>query len=167
MTVGSVLGGRFADRNAFRTMIACLTGLVIALGALTFAASVAWAAVALLFAVGMFSLALGPAVQTRLLEQAGDAPALVSAGLHSGANLANSLGAWLGGLVIAGGLGLRAPNVVGAALVGGGLALLLTGAAFERKGRAERPATVTGDPASTQNTGNRSAAPATGDLSRP
>ena len=54
------------------------------------------------------------------METAGDAQMLGAALNHSALNLANALGAWLGGLVIAAGLGYRAPSVVGAGLAVGG-----------------------------------------------
>ncbi|MBE9376470.1 MFS transporter [Saccharopolyspora sp. HNM0983] len=134
MTVGSLLGGHFADRNPLLTILTCMSGVTVALVALAMFVPVPWLAIPLLFAVGMFSLALGPAVQTRLLDQAGDAPSLVSAGLQSGSNLANSIGAWLGGLVIAAGFGFAAPNLVGAALAAAGVLLVLASAAVERRG---------------------------------
>ena len=55
------------------------------------------------------------------METAGDAQMLGAALNHSALNLANALGAWLGGLVIAAGLGYRAPSVVGAGLAVAGL----------------------------------------------
>ena len=47
-------------------------------------------------------------------------------------NIGNSLGAFLGGLVIAAGWGFVAPAWVGVALALGGLALALTSLAIER-----------------------------------
>jgi DHA1 family inner membrane transport protein len=55
---------------------------------------------------------------------------------HSALNLANALGAWLGGLVIAGGLGYRAPSVVGAGLAVAGLVPLAVSGALRRRHRA-------------------------------
>jgi DHA1 family inner membrane transport protein len=55
-------------------------------------------------------------------------------------NLGNALSAWLGGLVIAAGLGYTAPNWVGAALAAGALVLALLSAALER--RSGGPSTV-------------------------
>ncbi|MFT4086983.1 MAG: hypothetical protein QM658_07465, partial [Gordonia sp. (in: high G+C Gram-positive bacteria)] len=42
---------------------------------------------------------------------------------HSALNVANAIGAWLGGLVIAAGYSYRAPSFVGAALALGGVAV--------------------------------------------
>jgi DHA1 family inner membrane transport protein len=55
-------------------------------------------------------------------------------------NLGNALSAWLGGLVIAAGLGYTAPNWVGAALAAGALVLAVVAAALER--RADAAGTV-------------------------
>ena len=60
-------------------------------------------------------------LQMRLMETAGDAQMLGAALNHSALNVANALGAWLGGLVIAAGLGYRAPSAVGAGLAVAGL----------------------------------------------
>ena len=75
----------------------------------------------------------------RLMETAGDAQMLGAALNHSALNLANALGAWLGGLVIAAGLGYRAPSVVGAGLAVAGLVPLAVSAraAPPRRRRAD------------------------------
>ena len=73
------------------------------------------------FAVGALSLALVPVVQTVVLDAAREAPVLASASMQSGFNIANALGAALGGLVLAAGLGYAAPPAVGAGAGGGRL----------------------------------------------
>ena len=55
-------------------------------------------------------------LQLRLMAVSGEAQTLGAAMNHASLNLANALGAWLGGLVIAAGYGYRAPALVGAAL---------------------------------------------------
>ena len=49
-------------------------------------------------------------LQLRLMDVAGDAQTLGAAMNHASLNVANALGAWLGGLVIAAGWGLRRPH---------------------------------------------------------
>jgi DHA1 family inner membrane transport protein len=78
----------------------------------------------------------------RLMETAGDAQMLGAALNHSALNLANALGAWLGGLVIAAGLGYRAPSVVGAGLAAAGLVPLAVSAALRSRGRRAPARTV-------------------------
>lgn len=69
-------------------------------------------------------------------------------------NLGNALSAWLGGVVIAAGLGYTAPNWVGAVLAAAALLLALLSGAIERRtpgsgtsrpvaGYTPRPAPVT------------------------
>ncbi|WP_127783531.1 MFS transporter [Rhodococcus sp. X156] len=136
MTIGSYLGGKLADWAPERTLVAGLVGLMVVLVLLSLGASVPWLAVTLLFFVGLFSMGMGPAIQTRIIGQAEDAPTMVSSAIQSGFNVANSLGAWLGGLVIAAGAGFRAPNLVGAGLVAVGLALLILSLVLNRRERS-------------------------------
>ena len=72
--------------------------------------------------------------------EAGDAQMLGAALNHSALNVANALGAWLGGVVIAAGLGYAAPGAVGAVLAALGLAVLGWSAALRRRSlRAQAP----------------------------
>ena len=73
-------------------------------------------------------------LQLRLMAVAGDAQTLGAAMNHSSLNVANALGAWIGGLVIAAGWGYRAPSVVGAGLAVLGLGVLLLSARAHRRG---------------------------------
>lgn len=125
MTAGSVLGGRLADRAPLKTLCGCLVMLAVVLATFPLTIGTPLLAVASLFGAGMFSLALGPAIQTRIMDIVGDAPTMASAAIQSASNVANSLGAWLGGLVIAAGFGLVAPALVGAVLALAGLAVLV------------------------------------------
>ena len=82
-------------------------------------------------------MALG--LQMRLMQVAGEAQTIGAAMNHSSLNLANALGAWLGGAVIAAGYGYRAPSLVGAGLSALGLVVLLASATLHRRtGRLSR-----------------------------
>ena len=81
----------------------------------------------------------------RLMETAGEAQMLGAALNHSALNLANALGAWLGGLVIAAGLGYRAPSVVGAGLAAAGLVPLAAAVLRRRTGGPSASAPVAVD----------------------
>jgi MFS transporter, DHA1 family, inner membrane transport protein len=133
MVVGTALGGRLADRALFPSLL----GAVVALGLfLVVVAAVAGSAGVLLGAVFLTASAssvLAVCLQLRLMEVAGDAQMLGAALNHSALNLANALGAWLGGLVIAAGLGYRAPSLVGAGLAVLGLGFLLASAVLRRR----------------------------------
>jgi MFS transporter, DHA1 family, inner membrane transport protein len=133
---GTALGGRLADWAVFRSVVGTLiaTGAVLVLVALT----AAWppALFAGVFLVSLTGSSLAICLQMRLMETAGDAQMLGAALNHSALNLANALGAWLGGLVIAAGLGYRAPSAVGAGLAVAGLLPLLVSALLRRRDRA-------------------------------
>ena len=90
--------------------------------------------------IGALGFATVPPLQKRVLDQAHGAPTLASAVNIGAFNLGNALSAWLGGIVIAGGLGYTAPNWVGAALAAGALVLAVLSAALER--RTDAPGTV-------------------------
>lgn len=133
MTVGNLLGGRLADRALMPSVYAFLTGLAVMLALFVFTSHNALAAAVTIFLIGVAGFAAGPMMQTRILDKAEDAPTLASAAIQSAFNTANSLGAYLGGLVIAAGLGLTAPNWVGALLAALGLALAATSGVLERR----------------------------------
>lgn len=122
--VGTWLGGRLGDWSVLRTL--ALMGLLSAVSLLTFWQTSRWVVPALvtLAFIAVSGSAWVIALQLRLMGVAGTARTLGAAMNHSSLNIANALGAWLGGLVIAAGLGLRAPSLVGAALSLGGLGLL-------------------------------------------
>jgi DHA1 family inner membrane transport protein len=69
------------------------------------------------------TVGLGPALQIRLMDVAADAQTLAAAMNHSAFNLANALGAWLGGVVITAGYGWTFTAWVGAILAVAGLAV--------------------------------------------
>ncbi|ANC29790.1 MFS transporter [Isoptericola dokdonensis] len=125
MTVGTLLGGRFADRSVLGTVIGgfVTTGIALVLFALT--ASTVVGAVAGLFLLGVTSQVLGLAMQTRLMDLSPRAESLGAALCHSALNLGNASGAFFGGLVIAAGWGYVAPAWVGLVLTVVGLAIVL------------------------------------------
>ena len=135
---GTTLGGRLADWALFRSIVGTLvaTGVLLAAVALT----AAWppALFAGVFLVSLAGSALALLLQMRLMETAGEAQMLGAALNHSALNLANALGAWLGGLVIAGGLGLRSPSAVGAGLAVLGLIPLAVSGYLRRRERARQ-----------------------------
>lgn len=121
MTTGTVIGGRLADRAPMRTLCTFLGLLAVALtGFLVTSQSMVLAAINV-FLVGLTGFAAIPSIQARILDKAKEAPALGSASIQSTFNIANSLGAYLGGAVIGAGFGLTAPSWVGALLALAGL----------------------------------------------
>jgi len=139
--VGTALGGRLADLALFRSLIGTLIGLGLLLAFVAWASPVPAALFAGVFLVSIAASALAICLQMRLMETAGEAQMLGAALNHSALNLANALGAWFGGLVIAAGYGYRAPAVVGAGLAAAGLVPLAASALVRtRTRRAAGPA---------------------------
>ncbi|MFE4306419.1 MFS transporter [Streptomyces sp. NPDC056891] len=151
MFLGNLLGGRFADRALMPLLYAALGGLVIVLALFTVVAHDKVLAAIAIFLVGALGFATVPPLQKRVLDQAHGAPTLASAVNIGAFNLGNALAAWLGGLVIAAGLGYTAPNWVGAVLAGAALVLALWSAALERRAPASTDASdaATADAADT------------------
>jgi DHA1 family inner membrane transport protein len=138
--IGTALGGRLADLALFRSLVAALISLGVLLALVALTASSPGALVVGVFLVSVGASVLAVCLQMRLMETAGEAQMLGAALNHSALNLANALGAWLGGLVIAAGLGYRAPSVVGAGLAVAGLIPLAFSAVLRRReGRAAAP----------------------------
>jgi DHA1 family inner membrane transport protein len=133
MIVGTTLGGRLADRALFRSLLGAVVAMgVFLLGVVAVAGRPATLLVAV-FLVASASSVLAVCLQLRLMEVAGDAQMLGAALNHSALNLANALGAWLGGVVIAAGYGYRAPSAVGAGLAALGLGFLAASALLRRR----------------------------------
>jgi DHA1 family inner membrane transport protein len=132
MVAGSLVGGWLADRALMASILIGLVWSGVVLGLFVLAAHNPWTAVADLFLMGGV-VAIVPALQTRLMDTAGDAQTLAAALNHSAFNLANALGAWLGGLSIAAGFGWTSTGWIGAALALAALPILGLSALLEAR----------------------------------
>ena len=132
MVLGNIAGAWLADRSLMGTIGWVLVMDVIVLGIFALTASSPVVLSICVFLIGC-SVAIGPALQTRLMDVAGDAQTLAAALNHSAFNIANALGAWLGGLAIAWGYGLAATGWVGAALAACGLVIFALSMASDRR----------------------------------
>ncbi|PLR31301.1 MFS transporter [Chimaeribacter californicus] len=119
LTVGNVLGGRLADWKLSVSLT--LTFLLIALFSVLFSVTSHHLVTAevTLFLWSAAAFAAVPALQINVVAYGKNAPNLVSTLNIAAFNVGNALGAWVGGAVIAGGLGLTMVPVAA-----GGLALL-------------------------------------------
>lgn len=122
MIVGNVIGGWLADQALMPAIGVLLVWNVLVLILFTFVAGSPWAAMIGVMLIGS-GVAIGPPLQIRLMDAAPHAQTLAASLNHSAFNMANALGAWLGGLAIAGGYGWTSTAWVGAALALGGLAI--------------------------------------------
>ncbi|HUG58787.1 MAG TPA: MFS transporter [Candidimonas sp.] len=122
MIVGNVIGGWLADQALMPAIGVLLVWNVLVLILFPFVAGSPWAAMIGVMLIGS-GVAIGPPLQIRLMDAAPHAQTLAASLNHSAFNMANALGAWLGGLAIAGGYGWTSTAWVGAALALGGLAI--------------------------------------------
>jgi DHA1 family inner membrane transport protein len=147
MTVGNAAGGWFADRNLRLTVLIGLLNLVLAVGVFGLVAHQRAGLFVGAFLIGATSLFLGPALQAWLIAVAPGAQLMGAAINQSAMNIANSIGAALGGLVIARGFGYLAPSWVGVGLGVVGLALAVVAFAIGSRAPvtvlAAEPVTVT------------------------
>ena len=131
--LGTALGGRLADLALFRSLVGAMVTMGVLLALVALLAGWAPGLLATLFLLSATASVLVVTLQLRLMEVAGEAQMLGAALNHSALNAANALGAWLGGAVIAAGLGWTAPAAVGAALAAVGLAVLTASAVLRRR----------------------------------
>ncbi|MHC9294933.1 MFS transporter [Mycobacterium sp. LTG2003] len=134
MVVGNLVGGRLADVSVIRALYLSMGTLGVLLAVFVPASHNPWTALLVLFGIGAAGSAVGPALQTRLMDVAHDAQTLAAALNHSALNIGNATGAWVGGLVIAAGFGYTAPAAAGAMLAIGGLLVLTVSVALQRLG---------------------------------
>jgi DHA1 family inner membrane transport protein len=133
MVVGTPLAGRLADWSVFRSML--VGSVVMGLALVAFTVTSQWFVLGLVtvFVLSTFSSVLVVNLQMRLMQVAGDAQTIGAAMNHSSLNIANALGAWLGGVVVAAGFGYTATSWVGAGLAFAGLLVLLASATLHRR----------------------------------
>ncbi|ROS61989.1 DHA1 family inner membrane transport protein [Frigoribacterium sp. PhB160] len=134
MTIGNVLGGWLADRDLKLALFFGFGGLIVALSAYALTVDSIVGIFACTFLVGLVGSAIGPSVQSRLMEVAGESQVIGAALNHSAMNLGNSAGAYLGGAVIAAGFGFAAPGWVGVVLAVAGVVLTIVSFALQRSG---------------------------------
>ena len=125
MTIGNAIGGFTTDRSLDRTLLVAfplyIAAMVLMVSVMTDPVGLSIA----FFLTNMGHATLGPAMQTWLMRIAGPSEMLGASLHHAAFNVANALGALLGGMVISAGLGLAAPTVVGLVVASLGFTMLL------------------------------------------
>ncbi|MFT8636901.1 MAG: MFS transporter [Pseudoclavibacter sp.] len=138
MTIGNFAGGYFGDRSLPATLFTGYAGV----GVLLLAGNLMLHSVPGLFAwallLGGFSQLIGPPAQSRLMAVAPGSETIAAACHHAAFNIANSLGAFLGGLVVAAGYGFLAPLNVGVVLTALGVAFGVVSFSLDRHARRRR-----------------------------
>ncbi|MFJ9989113.1 MFS transporter [Pseudomonas putida] len=132
LTLGNILGGKLADRRLGATLVGVFATMAVVSTLFSWTSNALVPAEITLFLWATAAFAAVPALQVNVVTYGKDAPNLVST-LNIGAfNLGNALGAWVGGSVIAHGLGLTSvPLAAGALAV---LALIVTLITFNQRG---------------------------------
>lgn len=136
--IGNLVGGRLADKALDRSLLVILLGLVIVLVAFALSATLWWAALIAMFLLGAVGFATAPGLQLRIMHFADDAPTVASGTNIAALNVGNAIGAWIGGVAIAAGMGFVSPLWVGAVLAAGAFLILLPSSLAQRNrtGRA-------------------------------
>jgi DHA1 family inner membrane transport protein len=136
MVIGTPLGGRLADWSIFRSLLISATAMVLILVAFTVTSQWFVAGLLTVFLLTVSGSVLVTNLQMRLMQVAGNAQTIGAAMNHASLNVANALGAWLGGVVVAAGFGYTSTAWVGAGLALAGLVVLLVSATLQRRSPA-------------------------------
>ncbi|MBC7519466.1 MAG: MFS transporter [Microbacteriaceae bacterium] len=133
LTLGNALGGFFADRNVMGSIFGFFGVYLASLIALALTAHTVVGLLVCTFVLGTAAAALSPAIQTRLMDVAGDSQTIAAALNHAAFNIGNGLGAFLGGVTVAAGFGYVAPTWIGALLCVPGILLAITSLMVQRR----------------------------------
>ena len=142
--VGNFAGGWLFDRFKLRGAWVVLAWAVVVLLAFPSMAGSLPTILLATVAIGLMG-ALGPILQSHLMDVAGDAQTLAAASHHAAFNTANALGPWLGGMAITAGYGWTSTGYVGAGTAVAGLAIYAWASRTARasaRAQAEMPAVV-------------------------
>jgi MFS transporter, DHA1 family, inner membrane transport protein len=133
MTTGNLIGGWVSDHHLIPGLFVFFGAMALALLGIALTSQTAVGVFVFLFLLGAASSGLSPAIQTRLMNVAGDRKTLAAAVNHAALNIGNSIGAALGGIAVAMGLGYLASTWVGLVLSGIGVVITLLSVTVERR----------------------------------
>jgi DHA1 family inner membrane transport protein len=126
MTIGNIVGGITTDRSLKGTLLIGFPLYITALVALFAVAHTSLTALIIAFFVAnLVNSSLSPAMQTWMIRIAHRSELLGASMNQAAFNVANALGATLGGAVIAAGFGYKAPMVVAIVLASTGFAMVV------------------------------------------
>jgi len=125
MAVGNFVGGRLADHSPLKATYTMLIAMASVLIVLVFAVFYKPTGLLMTFITGGTAFALASPLQMLMIRASKGAEMLASAVIQGAFNIGNALGAFLGGLPIAAGLGYTSPEWVGASMALVGLVIAL------------------------------------------
>ena len=126
MVIGNYLGGILADKlNPIKATALLLLLMVITLLLVFLISENKIASLILTFICGALSMAAGSPLNILMLRAAKNSEMMAAAFMQAAFNIANSLGAFLGGIPLSLGLTYNYPSLVGVVLAGLGLILSL------------------------------------------
>jgi DHA1 family inner membrane transport protein len=140
ITIGNLVGGRLADWRQTPALIGIFAVYALVGASLAYASHAATPAIVCVLVWGAVSFSPGAALQTRVVDNAFEAPNLAST-LNQGAfNLGNAIGAWTGGIVLSAGASYDSLPWLAAAFATSALALAVFSAVLgaRRAGLAVR-----------------------------
>ncbi|GAB3569941.1 MFS transporter AraJ [Spirosoma luteolum] len=146
MAVGNLLSGLLADRiSPVKATMLFLGLMVLCLIIVYYVSPFKGPLLVMTFITGAISFSLGAPIQILMIRASNGSDMLASSVTQAGFNIGNALGAFLGGLPIAAGLGYASPQWVGAGLAFAGL--LLAGVLYGRQHHRPRPVVDVDTPA--------------------
>lgn len=128
MLFGNQIGGRLSDRKTpIAACLILLLAMALTLTGIYFFSGIKIVSLALAFIAGCCAMAIGSPIQTLMIHSSKGYEFLGASLTQAAFNTGNALGAYLGGLPIAAGLGYTSPQLVGIsmALIGAGFAYIL------------------------------------------
>ncbi|MFD7662971.1 Cmx/CmrA family chloramphenicol efflux MFS transporter [Streptomyces sp. NPDC059788] len=155
--IGTFVGGRIADAHPFGTIIGGISASATVLALLALTAHQPIAAVTLSLLLGVTAFATAPALNARMFNVATAAPTLAGATTTSAFNLGNTIGPWLGGLVIGAGWGYPAVAWTAALLAVLGVGTTVVALRLHRTRSASRLVASSADAARTPTDAARTA----------
>lgn len=140
MALGNLLGGWLTDRiSPLRATTFLLAAMTASLLLVPVAAPYQIPTVLMTMLTGALAFSTAAPIQMLMIRSAKGSEMLASSLSQSGFNTGNALGAYLGGLPIAAGLGYTSPDWVGAALVTGGILFCVALVFRRRRSQAAEP----------------------------
>ncbi|MDP4095830.1 MFS transporter [Paenibacillus sp. P96] len=137
--IGNVIGGWLADRKLLPTLFGGMLLLATSMVSLTWTSQYKAAAIITIFIWGVAAYSIIAPLNIRSLQKAGDAQELASTLNISAFNMGNAIGAFVGGMVIDGILGLAAVPWTASLITLVGIVLTVWSAMLDQQGGSAKP----------------------------